>query len=244
MVERQHLGNAPIKEALIDIRVTATASVDNLDSSYDQFSSDYPKREEIHRRTFGINISPTSDLASTVNQETLGIKYTSNDEKRVVQFRTDGFTFSWLEPYSDWTALRDEAKRIWLIYLSVSKSEAVSRIAVRYLNVMKIPKPIVDFAEYLAKPPEVPEGLPQGVSSFLTRMTIHEAKKSLNCAITQALESIQEDDITIILDIDAFKVLNYDPVDQKLWEDFEALHDFKNDVFFRSVTDKTLELFK
>jgi len=86
--------------------------------------------------------------------------------------------------------------------------------------------------------------LPQSVSSFLTRLTVHDAEKSLNCSITQALESVQEDDITIILDIDAFKILNYDPEDQGLWEDFEALHDFKNDVFFSSVTDKTLELFK
>ena len=96
----------------------------------------------------------------------------------------------------------------------------------------------------MVKPPEVPEELPQGLSSFLTRMTIHDAEKSINCSITQALESIQEDDITIILDIDAFRVLNYDPEDQDLWLDFEALHDFKNDVFFSSVTDKTLRLFK
>ena len=152
MAQKQQLANAPIKEALIDLRVTASASIENLDSSYDQFSSDYPKREEIQRKTVGFKLSPNSDISSIVDQETLGFKYTSEDERRVVQFRIDGFTFSWLEPYSDWESLRDEAIRLWLIYLSVSNSEAVSRIAVRYINAMNIPRPVADFSEYLVKP--------------------------------------------------------------------------------------------
>jgi len=247
MAEIQPLPNAPIKEALIDIRVVANGSVEIFEKNYAQFSEEYPEKHQIQRNTIGWEIGKGDPVSSTVNQQYVGYKYLSADKKNIVQFRTDGFTFSRLEPYQDWKSIRDEAKRLWDIYSPIAGIEAISRIAVRYINALKIPLPISDFREYLTASPEVPEGLPQAVSDHLTRLVIHDPTLNVNCNLTQALQPMEPDSsdfITIILDIDAYIISNYDINSLKYWQDLEILHDFKNRVFFKSVTDKAIELFK
>src|SRR4051812_6924863 len=92
----------------------------------------------------------------------------------------------------------------------------------------------LDFNDYLVGAPVVPPGLPQGVSSFLTRVIIHEPTISSSAIITQAMEPSQPSSpIQIILDIDAFRQESFptaDPAGQQL----EGLRDFKNQIFFES----------
>ena len=82
--------------------------------------------------------------------------------------------------YGNWEDMSKVAKELWEIYLTVAKPQAVSRIAVRYINSLPIPLPIGDFSEYLNVPPVVPEGLPQTLASVASRMIcrIYYAKLS------------------------------------------------------------------
>ncbi|MDZ7661956.1 TIGR04255 family protein [Thiohalophilus sp.] len=244
MAEIQHLDQAPIKEALIDIRVSSSVAASELDKEHQNFSDEYPTREVIHHSKFGWKIAPGNEVSSTVDQQLIGYKYVSTDKKYVVQFRTDGFTFSRLDPYENWETMRDTAIRFWGIYCSIAKPEAISRIAVRYVNALNIPQGHIELEDYLVSPPSVPPGLPQGVSNFLSRITINEHESGMSCHITQNLESVGSELVTIVLDIDAFINANYDVESQELWSDFEKLHDFKNEAFFKSITEKTVELFK
>ena len=98
-----------------------------------------------------------------------------------------------MEPYQDWKSIRDEAKRLWDIYSPIAGIEAISRIAVRYINALKIPLPLSDFREYLTASPEVPEGLPQAVSDYLSRLVIHDPTLNVNCNLTQALQPMEPD---------------------------------------------------
>ena len=100
-----------------------------------------------------------------------GYKYTSADGKYIAQFRLDGFTLSRMEPYTVGEDLRSEAARLWEIYNKVANVSTVTRVAARYINLMRVPMDdLKEFGDYLVCPPEVPEALPQGVSSFLTRI--------------------------------------------------------------------------
>lgn len=77
-------------------------------------------------------------------------------------------------------------------------------------------------------------------------MRIHEpGKDDIAVNITQALEKdIDGRHITIILDIDAFKVKEFAADGKAIWPTFEKLHQLKNDVFFQSVTEKTVSMFE
>lgn len=93
--------------------------------------------------------------------------------------------------------------------------------------------PIKDFGEFLTAPPIVPESLPQGVNSFLTRVALHEPLIDAEAIITQALEPIIKSDFaSIILDIDVFKNKPDGIEEKSAWEALEKLRYFKNKVFF------------
>jgi uncharacterized protein (TIGR04255 family) len=45
------------------------------------------------------------------------------------------------------------------------------------------------------------------------------------------------------LDIDVFREVSLEPDSEKIWEILEELRNIKNNIFFKSITQKTKELF-
>jgi len=239
------LKKAPITEALIDIRVKLPSDFDvkNISSIYESIKNQYPEKQE--RVKSKVKFEPQAEEQVKASIFAIdGYRYVSSDKKQIMQARLDGFTFSRLHPYIKWEELRDEAHRLWQLYKNITSPESITRVAVRYINNLKIPMPIKDFDEYLTAPPMVPEGLPQGVSSFLTRTIIHEPSFGANAIITQALEQVVADVAPVILDIDVFKLESKGIVEKDAWEIIEKLRHFKNKVFFSSITDNLKEMYK
>ncbi len=239
------LKNAPITEALIDIRVKLPSELDvkNIDSIYESIKNQYPETER--RKISKVKFEPKAEeIVKSSRPEINGYRYISFDKKQIVQARLDGFTFSRLHPYIKWEELRDEAHKLWKLYKDITSPESITRVALRYINNLNIPMPIKDFGDYLTSPPAVPEGLPQGVGSFLTRIVIHEPSIGANAIITQALEQIVTDVAPIILDIDVFKAQTRGIEEKDAWEIIERLRHFKNKIFFNSITNSLKEMYK
>lgn len=247
MIAKRHFNNAPIKEALIDIQVTRDGAFDpNLfQDLYSQFKDAYPQAETLNTNMLGFSIDSNKSMSTTMDSQQAGYRYITKDKKDIVQYRKDGFTFSRLEPYVTWESMSAEAQKLWEIYKqSCNNNCSITRIATRYINLMRIPIPIEDFAIYLTSPPIVPPGLPQGISSFLTRIVIPNPEIKSYVIVTHALDRPEENFAPITLDIDAIKQCEYDPQSMDIWSDLENLRTFKNDVFFESITEKAAELFK
>jgi uncharacterized protein (TIGR04255 family) len=121
----------------------------------------------------------------------------------------------------------------------------VTRLALRYLNRIPLPSTLVDFAEVMVAPPSVPEALPQPVSGFLTRVTIHDVNADIAAHVSQALEQgAPEAGSSLILDIDAYRMRDIEVHSEQIAATFEALRDFKNRIFFESLTEQTLREFE
>jgi uncharacterized protein (TIGR04255 family) len=50
--------------------------------------------------------------------------------------------------------------------------------------------------------------------------------------------------LPFIFDIDVFIQTNFTDNNAEIWNMFEKLRDFKNDIFSKNITEKTRELFK
>ena len=164
----------------------------------------------------------------------------------MVQYRVNGFTFSRLHPYESWKNLTDSALPLWADYAALGISK-VTRIALRYINELKLPQG-AELSHYLASAPHIPQGLPQDLAGFLQRFVIINQAAACTAIVAQALEETPAgsapSDATIVLDIDAFWEGSIGPRDGQLIATLETLHIFKNELFFKLVTDRTLELFK
>ena len=244
------LKNAPITEAFIDIRVKLPSTIDvkSIDFIFEQIKDRYPVRQELRVSELSFELKPNEDPIKASKQRVNGYRYISADQKQIVQARIGGFTMSRLHPYTEWKDLRDEAKELWRFYKDMTKPEAITRVALRYINNLNIPLPINDFADYLAAPPIVPDGLSQDVSSFLTRVIVPEPRLGANAIITQAFEPVAPEikitHLPIILDIDVFKYDSQGMDEKDAWDFIEHLRHFKNKIFDKSITDRLKETYK
>lgn len=244
MTDVQHLHNAPIKEALIDIRVTSAVDLDSLKQVHKLIIDRYPEKKDIQVKTIGFDFSKNKEMAASHDLEIIGYRYETEDGRNILQLKVDGFTFSRLEPYEDWESMVNEAKELWEKYTDIMHPKSITRIAVRYINAIALPLPIADFSDYITAAPIVPPELPQSLSGFLTRITINNPDTKSYCVVTQALEEGNDRNVSFVLDIDAVitdenRVNEYAPPYSRLWDDFEKLRDFKNKVFFNSITETT-----
>ena len=252
MAKYRHLDNAPITEAIIDLRVKLPSEfqVKEFSRLRDVLRDRYPDFQERRLITGGFEIQAGKRVMQALEDKGIdGYVLTSTDRKQVAQFRKEGFTFSRLKPYTDWEGVLAEAKSVWKVYEAEASPELVTRIAVRYINHLSVPlslpTPIDAFARYLTAPPNTPGTLRQVVSHFLARVVVHDIELGTTANITQALQkSPQPDQVTIILDIDVFeqKETGFDEGD--IWARFEQLRDVKNRVFFDSITEETARLYE
>lgn len=174
-----------------------------------------------------------------------GYMFLSEDERRIVQARQDGFSFNRLKPYSRWEDLREEARKQWAQYVSVAHPDRVTRLALRYINRLEIPLPFNEFKEYVLTFPELAAGIPQGMATYFMRLVIPDPKTKATAIITQTIEPVVHGSnmLPLIFDIDVFFDSDFTPASKDIWDKFEELRKFKNVCFKRSITDKAKELF-
>jgi uncharacterized protein (TIGR04255 family) len=251
MAARRELKNAPITEAIFDIRVKLPKSfeISTFETVKSELSSNYPI---IEKQQFFIEhhkIDHGKPHVGSVEEGLNGYFYKTDDKKEIAQFRRDGFTLNRLHPYTKWDDLIAKTKSLWILYKKIANPEAVTRLAVRYINHFKLPLPVGDFSEYLCMPPNIPDGLPQDITNFLTRTTIYNSDQDISATITQSLERESPSSkninncIVIILDIDVYKQGDFLIDNQDMWNNFENFRNIKNEIFFKYLTEKTVRLF-
>lgn len=247
MPEWPRFPNAPINEALLDIRAKLPAATDlaRLARFQEGIRDRYPNRRERSTWQAGLQLSPTGDVkVEPSTGGTDGYLFTTSDGRRVVQARLDGFTFNWLKPYDRWQTFRKEAKELWMLYVETAAPEKVSRIALRYINQLNIPLPMKDFKDYIRTIPEIAPSLPQGLQNFLMRLEIPDPDSGSLAIVTQTMAPPKGDTLSLIFDIDVIREQAFDPGSPDLWAAFDQLREFKNRIFFFSITERAQELFK
>jgi uncharacterized protein (TIGR04255 family) len=249
MAEVRHLNNAPITEAIIDFRVKLPSEfkVEAFLQLKKTISDRFPKFEE--RKLFSSQLRIKKGEPQPPSAEYHGVHgyfFRPEDDKTVVQFRIDGFTFSRLKPYTYWEEMFGEARELWGMYSEIAQPEAVTRLAVRYINHINIPLPVDDLSEYFTASPKTPDNIQGVISGFLSKVVVYDQEMDVSTNIVQALEkSIKPDKhITVVLDIDSFKTGDFNVSNGEMWDIFTNLHNLKNQVFFNSITDETARLFE
>jgi uncharacterized protein (TIGR04255 family) len=247
MGRRRHLNHAPITEAIIDLRIAPPLSFDEtqIQPVVAQLRESYPivERKQGAEAQFNF-LKGQRPQAVARDLGYQGTFFKTEDERSIAQFRRDGFTFNRLKPYTSWEQIYPEAMRLWKIYAETMNPEYVTRIALRYINHIEIPVPS-QIEDYLSAPPAIPQALPQLMSGFLTRVQIDKPDGRLAATITQASEpGAKEGSITVILDIDAFEMTQLGPRDAGVEQSISLLRDFKNDIFFESLTETALSDFE
>lgn len=237
---------APITEAILDIQVELPTEInlDKLSSFHGFVKSRFPEKQE--RRILIANLQISSDKSTEIQTPKIdGYLFRSSNDNKIVQCRFDGFSFNKLKPYENWELFQSEAIEHWELYCKIVNPIKVKRLALRYINKIEIPLPFSDFKEYVLTIPEIAPHIPQALLNFFMRLVIPNPVIESIAIITETMEKPINNVLPLIFDIDVSKNVNYEFQEtKKWWSDFEKLRNFKNEIFFRSLTDKARELFK
>jgi uncharacterized protein (TIGR04255 family) len=235
-----HLAHAPIAEASIDIQVDAPdLTSEGLGAMFQDVKDVFPEKHDRVEYQFGIDAShaPRND------QKQVGWLAWSVDHSRAIQARPDGFTFSRLPKYQDWSDLRDGARREWGKYAAVAKPRVIRRIGVRFINRIELPRSLNDFEDYFQTFPKIGPTIPQKLVGAFARLLIPFDRAIASVTQTFDASSITDTIIPVVLDIDVFLNAEFDPNGDEFWENLDRLRHIKNEVFFGSITEKTKEMF-
>lgn len=240
--KRLDLGDrAPIIEALLDFRVVPKDSFDIADLK--KFGAEIKDRFpdfQIQTRLSGeVNVEEEAIALGSVSTSTLGYAYISPDASRIAQVQVGGFSFSKLKPYEGWHMLFNEFRSLWDLYLKSAEPTAVERIAVRFINRIAIsPSQYLNPSEYLGFHPTTPKALGEFSSFFMRTVNKHPSVPDIQGIVTVASEA-SETEVHLIFDIDAFSSnLSVNPRSEQLWDILLQLREYKNDLFFGSITPR------
>ena len=247
MPQARTYSNAPITEAIIDLRVRPRTEIGvaGLADVNQGDEPQYPKSEPIFRAEVTSTFSEGAPPTASAQQQPWGYKFISVNGKSIWQSRVDGFTFSQLAPYASWSPFRDEARRLWGRFREKTMPEAIERLAVRYINRIDVPSPGIDLKQYFRTSPEISPDLPQELSGYFMQLTLPQPDLGGAVLINQAIiPPPMPDMVSVVLDIDLFSEQNVPQSEEAIWDFFERLHVRKNEVFEACITDQTRRLFE
>jgi len=238
--------NAPITEAIIDIQVERqeNCTIDILGKFGEAIDKKFDEQKKRTRFEGKIDFGPEKSPNFTQKSEVDGVAFKCNPENKIVQARLNGYGFSKLQPYEKWETFVSEAKELWGKYRDLVNPSKVTRIGLRYINRIEIPMPVYDFKEYFLTFPEIAEGLPSAISGLFMRLTLPKPCTDYNAIITQAINQATNQSLPIIFDIDVAKTGEFDASSDEIWTFLAEMREYKNEIFFKSLTEKAKGLFE
>jgi len=235
-----HLSRAPITEAIIIIRVDAPdLTLEKVAGVHDVVRDTFPEKQDRIDYEFVLDVN-----AARKTEKHLGWLAWSADRSRAMQARLDGFSFSRLPQYKNWAELRDEARRAWVAYSEAVKPRLVKKLAVRYVNRIELPQPIKSFDDYFQTFPKIGPTLPQVLSGVFVRLLIPFDSVTASITYTIDVPGVTPSVLPIVLDIEVFKDMDFEPHSDDVWAALDELRSIKNRVFFGSITKKLEEMFR
>jgi uncharacterized protein (TIGR04255 family) len=242
----ENLPRAPIVEAVIEIRARTNQTLEetSLRSTLEPKLAGYgfldSVREYHGEVKFEVGKVPSQKVQDV---RWKGIRFRSSDEKHIAQFNRDGFAFSRLEPYLTWEDLESEGQRLWNIYKDLAQPAEIQRLGLRFINRIKLPPGELLFEDYIQPAPSALRDLDLPFHSFMHKDTLAVPGHSYAINVIRTIQQLNGG-VALILDIDVFTTQGFDLDEGVLARRLLEMRWLKNKVFFGSITEKALEMFR
>jgi uncharacterized protein (TIGR04255 family) len=223
---------APVVEAILSFRFPPLDDIEYaLPTLKADFADVFPHVEAV-------------ELPRSSRRPEKAFRFKSADERHVLRLSRTSFSFHRLRPYSDWQDLAAGAQSAWSHVCKRYDPEFVSAVSLRYLNKILLPVG-KDMAEYITLCPSVPRSIDTGFSDYLLRLVLVDDVVPARAEITQVAGMGEDPPRTLTFDIDVITdAEEFLPESAQLWDQVGRLRDYKNRLFFSSITDACRELFR
>jgi uncharacterized protein (TIGR04255 family) len=250
MAVMRPLSRPPIREAIVEVK-SELVDFGRLAELRDRLAPRFPVVRPFRLASVALHLPDErrgTEGDPGAGQQT-GWRCESADGAEVVLLRNDGLSYARLASYPGWAGFVDRFLQFWGAYVDVAAPPEISRIALRYVNDLRLPVGgHFDFERFLTSVPRAPQGLAPEIIDFLVQMTLPGGEPGQRVAVTQATDTAGRSDreLPVILDIDASweRTLSVDgDLPRHLPEALSSLRDLKNRAFFGLVTEELVSAY-
>ena len=250
----EKLTKPPIIEAVLDIDCDLPPSLDFKalrELAYKSFSENYPVIETRfmfeHEIEHEVDAKGEAPPRATVRHGVDGYLFKNGQESQIVQVRTRGYSFNRLTPYSSLDDYMPEVKRTWEVFVSLVEPVRINAIRLRYINRICIPFSVdtINLDEFLRAVPQLPDTESLTLAGFLIQYLATESGTRNQVKTILTAQEPQDRMLPIIFDITATngELRQRDDWNQ-IVETIQSLRKLKNRVFYRTLTEKCLQLLR
>lgn len=243
MARRRHLSKAPIREAVLDIRIETDEPADasRLRDALERRDG-FPEVHELTADSLPLHLPGETQPDESLEAGTvIGVRGVTSDRGWAIDYGRYGVTFRRSSPYPSWEEYSSRARPLIDGYLAVARPLAVVRLALRYINHFQLPDS--NPREYFVALPAFPNPLGLPVDRILSSITAHDPESGFSAHVTHLLlDDLAPGRIGFLLDIDVFSDNRFSPGTDQFWGTFEELRHFKNRLFFELITERNARL--
>lgn len=243
------LANAPIVEAVLDVDCDMPPAFDlaALEASAREALRDrYPEFKTQLIRHHRLEAKADELRVKSVKQGLQAFQFLQVDKQQLVQFRTQGFSFNRLAPYTTLDDYLLEIQRTWQLFVSLAKPVQIRVVRLRYINRILLPLTggRVELEDYVKVSPRLPEDS-LTLASFLNQYSAVEAGSGHEISVVVTAQPIENDRVPIIFD-NCVASAGVGSPDDSAWflSKIESLRGLKNRIFRNTLTDKCLNLYR
>jgi len=231
--------NAPITEAIIDIRLRPAAepSLEKLSEMQHGEEGRYPQKRKPILFQFQVADLQSEPKTSSSSSQ-VGQTFVSADGLDVFMARRDGLSVHRLKPYTHWARFREEARRLWTRYKELIPPQAIELLLVRNINQIEVNSG-EDLQAVLKLFPTIPPDLPQQLGNFALTVDLGIENGGRLILNEGLIPSTGPDKVRLLLDITAYKQAAPDEnLDEgAIWLTLDQLRDAKDAAFEACITD-------
>ena len=234
----------PIIEAILDVDCDMPIGFDLAkfeDAARRELGEAYATVDKRVLLEHQIELTGTTSTTFDGKQGLQALLFKHADEKQIVQFRTDGYSFNRLAPYATLDDYLPEIERTWRSYVTATGPVQVRRVALRNINRVRLPIRDGELAldDYLKLGPGLPD---DGRVSFLNlthHYLVSETDTGNTAQIVVATEDHSTDELPVIIDVATAAYPKLDPSDWKgIVTVIESLRCLKNYLFTNTLRKK------
>jgi uncharacterized protein (TIGR04255 family) len=241
---------APIIEAVLDIDCDMPPGFDVAaleKPAFVHLKPEYPKARTQFIQTQKFEIASDQAPRVSVQRAIQGMHFLHQDEKQLVQFRTQGFSFNRLAPYTSLDDYLPEIQRTWKLFVEIAIPAQIRAVRLRYINRILLPMPDdkLQLEDYLKVGPRLPDEQKLTFTGFLNQHTAVESETGHQVNIVLTTQMPEKNLLPLIFDI-TVESLSTAEVENWAWllAKIQALRGLKNRVFRNTLTERCLNLFQ
>lgn len=239
------LNNTPIILSAMEIRYDQIDfSTSDLKKKDSFISSLFPVRRD--NFTGDIRIpSPTEGVSTAqVSSKQVGYTYQNPQKLESLIVTDDRILYEIDTTYPGWETFIQTCNSLFNHFQFFLKGRIISRISIRFINKLNL-KNVQSIDEYFNIGISAKEGIIEHpLDSYFLKYSHQIPDSNLNVNVSQSLAQKQGELFTFIFDIDVLDNVNRIMESKDFIQVLNGIREIKNQIFFKSLTSKTLQVYE